>query len=268
MNKNEILNELSINDFTAFETMYGLDIKKDIFLANNSLKDFFTFCNSINNKIIFYNFLYYELEDYVIDEIEVKDYIYDSIEERIEETSLIGDTDISIKNFDGEIKKMLTYISKHNIEVKNKLENLKETEIFSAEIYTINDGIKVGVEIYGDYMDEYPRADDIKERIDEKINEMFEEYGIDNLSNYERFIKAKELKKTADKKKQDEALKQIREHVENDRELKNCSNSMLRHAYAKKIAEQYTEKFEVQITIASVEVVVEELYRKLKDNQK
>lgn len=59
-------------------------------------------------------------------------------------------------------------------------------------------------------------------------------------------------------------MAEIRDFIENDDALLSCKNHKLRHAYAKKIAEQYTEQSEIQIFIGDVEAVADELYEKLR----
>ncbi len=48
----------------------------------------------------------------------------------------------------------------------------------------------------------------------------------------------------------------------------DCINGKLRHAYARDLTNDYSEKYDCYITISEVDVLVEEEYRKYKNNKR
>lgn len=266
MVRSDVLRTFQKNNISAFEVMTGLDIDCDVILKDCDLMGFVEFCHSINKNIVFYQFLDLELEDYIVDEDNIRNSIKEIIEDKLEDNCY--DEPLTVSDFDDEINKKMHAIHQHNIEVKKRVTALKQVEILFASIYVIYDGMQVGIKLDNDYMDDYPMAFEIEENLEADVLGLIEDklsmYEIDDASRFERWEMEREQKRIEEKEKRDKALDEICNFVTNDISLRNCTNQKLRHAYSKQIAEEYSEKYGVLITIGSAEAVVEEIYRKLK----
>ena len=56
----------------------------------------------------------------------------------------------------------------------------------------------------------------------------------------------------------------VRNYIEDDQSLLDCTNQRLRRAYARRIAKEFSEKLDVSVLIGDVEVIAEEIYKKNK----
>lgn len=262
MIKADILKTLEMNELKVFEVMAGLDVDCDVVLKDCDVAGFLKFCDSINSDVVFCHFLDLELEDYLIDENHIRETIIEIVEDKYQDTGL------SIEDFENEISEKMNDIQKYNAKVRKKFSELRQKEILFASIYVVYNGMQVGINLYNDHMEGYPMAFEIEEGLEKDILELIEDkttiYETDGGSRYECWEKEWEQRRIEEKEKREQALVEIRDLVANDASLCNYTNQRLRHAYSKKIAEQYSEKYDVQITIGSVEAVVEECYKRLK----
>lgn len=271
MKEKEILGKLYENQIDVFPVKTGLDSECDVVLENSNIDEFIRFCNLTNNKVAFCEIAHIELEDYVVDEDEIREKIYEAVAEKLEESYFDEGRELTVDDFKDEINKMINEICVHNMRVKDKISALNEPEILFADVYVIYNGVQVGVSMRSDYMDDYPMAFEIIEVLRENVEELIAPklalYEMDSDSYYEKRFeqqqREREEKRRAEREKYQRALLEIEEFIKNDNSLFKCTNRKLRHAYAKRIAEEYSEKYELHITIGDVEVKVDEVYASL-----
>lgn len=272
MKEKDILEKLYENQIEVFLVKTGLDVECDVILENNNMDEFIRFCNFTNNKVAFCEMTYVELEDYVVDEDEIREEIREVLEEKLEESYFDEGNELTADNFNDEINKLIKDVQVHNKKVTAKINALNEPEIFFADIYVIHNGVQVGVSMHSNYMEEYPMAFEVMEEMKENIEELIVPklalYEMDRSSYFEKMVeqrqREREEQRRAEREKYQKTLLEIEVFIKNDASLSKCTNRKLRHAYAKRIAEEYSEKCELRITIADVEAKVDEIYESLK----
>lgn len=272
MKEKDILKKLHENQIEVFQVKTGLDVECDVVLENNDIDGFIRFCNLTNNKVAFCKVTYVELEDYVVDEDEIRDEIREVFRLKLKESYFDEGNELTTDDFTDEINKLIKDVQVHNKKVTAKINALIEPEIFIADIYVIHRGVQVGVSMYSDYMEKYPMAfevvEEMKENIEELIVPKLALYEMDRSSYFKKLVEQRQHEKNeqrrAEREKYQKTLLEIEVFIKNDASLSKCTNRKLRHAYAKRIAEEYSEKSELRITIADVEAKVDEIYESLK----
>lgn len=267
MKVREILDIFEKHNLCYFESNYDIDTDTDITLKNDSLEEIIKFCKTTNNNTIFYNIEEVALSDFIIDEESVIDEIVAIITKELDDCYFNDSPQLSIKDFNKEISAILKEIREHNNTAQKRIALFKEPEALFADIFTIHKGIVVGVRLENELLQEIDFALFTENKIKANITEKIEIKLSNNncspkkyLSFHDRMIREQNEKR----KKIEKILEEIRAFIENDDSLLECTNQTSRHAYSKKLADEYSQKNNEQITISSVEAIANEIYKRKK----
>lgn len=265
MKKIELLNLLEDRKIQAFESNTELDPDTDIILTESNVEEFIRFCKTVNSNIAFYNMKFWEEEDYVVDEDEFQSIIEEKIMEALPCYYAQDDEILSLEDFSENIELQMKEVSKHNEKAREQLEKVNGEAAF-VDVFVPYQGIQVGIQMYNPVMDGILFAPQIIENLDEFVELVVEnkkeERQLDDISLYRKRAKELEEQKRSLEDKHRDAMIEIGDYMEEDDEILRCKNKSLRRGYSRKIAKQFSDKYEIKITINEVEYITEEIYHK------
>ncbi len=255
------------NGIMAFKVTTELD-ETDIILDTEDINVFIELCNCYGAKCVFYYYVLQQKDDYELDEDKLKHHIEDIINsDKIRyEYNFFGTND-DVIDVDYLLEKYLNRIDS----IIEKQNELLEKKVWGTplilEAFIPYNGDRIGIQILNDEVEN--EADltwdgKLMKKIDKELEEdiiaMYEENSRNNAE-----LRAKEHEET--KKRYEAAILEIKEILKESNRLLTCTNGKLRHAYARDLANEYSEKYDCYITIGEVDVFVEEEYRRQKSGR-
>lgn len=272
MTKKDLLKIFKSKKIQFFEVENILDEDCDIILSSDDYDCFFDFCAMTNSKVAFYNTMYIDEKDYLVDEDAIRESIDEIIYDKISRCYFNDEDELNIEDFEAEISQIMKQIKKHNESVVRALSTLNDDELFSTDLFAIYNGVQVGIKVFNEtIMNQYLTNTQIEKELEKTVMEVIEK----KLSKYEfgehlhsRSYVNFEKERKEFEAKQKEALEEAEKFLEQDETIIELTNQKLRHAYAKKIAKEYGERYGAYITISDVEVIIDKLYKDLKANSK
>lgn len=268
----DILKRLNSSGIKTYSVLTGLDYDCDIILEKSNVEELIRFCDATGNRVAFYEVIYPELEDYIIDEEEFQGNLACAIEERLEDSYFSDGESLTISDFSKEIQRARKKVHQRNVSAEEEFSKIQEGEFLYLSIYVIHNGVQVGIVLKNDRMQSCSLnndADEILEQILEmEINPKISAKELDEETRWENFRKRMEEERRQEQEKKRHLMEEIKQKIEEDPSVIECTNGRLRHAYAKKLAAQYTEQHGLNIFIGDVEDVVNQRYRYLKNTLK
>lgn len=99
----------------------------------------------------------------------------------------------------------------------------------------------------------------------EKMLSEINEYKVtQSEKNQEKFRKEIVNRRNEQNEKYGKALDKVKEFLKTSEEISECTNGKLRKEYAREIANQFSAECEITLTLGSVEVLVEQEYKRRK----
>lgn len=261
----DIINKLSSTGYFVFESTTNLNFDIDVVLAESNINEFVRFCEMTNTKIVFYCPKYIELDDYYINEEAFREKAKDTIEHKIRRLFLSTNTKLSADDFCDVFEEPIDEIRRHNVEVSEKIYEPQIPEIDFCFVYALYNGIRVGIILLGNYMADIKTASELEESLHDELLEIVENrlnnYTISENDYLEELERAAEEEKRCKIEKQKTALDEMKKALLSDSSLgEHAANRLLRHAYAKELAEAYSERFKIKITINDTEALINKIY--------
>jgi len=264
----EVLEKLHKNGLSTYSVLTGIEEEYDIVLSDSRLDEFVRFCDEIGNKVVFYQVDYVELEDYLVDEEIFRVSLESLIEEKIKETYFLEDDSLSLLDFQEEIRQALKRVRQRNTVARREYSKIKEGEYLQLSIFTLFNGVQVGIVLNNSCMEHEALEGDVEDLLEEifeaTILPIIEEKRLGEEERWERFKQQMEEERKQEREKKQAVLKEIEEMIHEDESIADYTNGKQRHAYAKRVSEQYTERYGMPIRIGEVEDIVTQRYRQIK----
>lgn len=251
-----------------FKVTTELD-ETDIFLDTEDINDFFRVCECYGMKCVFYSYVQQTKETYKLDQ----EKIIWNIKEFIESEGIrnhynpFGFAD-DVIDFDYLIDKYSAKID----EIVEKQNELIEAHVWGTplmlEVFISCNGDRIGMTIFndeiqaqGDLKWNNELIEELKRELEEEIELLYAENSRSKAAMYEKERKEREIR-------YNKAIEEIKTMLQTSDRLMDCTNGKLRHAYARDLANDFSEKYDCYITIGEVDALVEEEYRKYKNNKR
>lgn len=283
----DIIKELEDNNLTVFESEYDLDNDLDLILSDKTISAFVYFCNTIRKNIVFCKFYNLDIDYYLVDEEEIRELAWETLiniletkfGKRYREYSSIP----SLDDFNEYIDKYMILVESHNSSIKKLFSSLDEEELLMATVYTVYEGTYVGIDLQNSSLDDCVSTEDFEETLECTLLDLLSEYleliekefrsekekaEEEYFANYESSCERMERLEEEKKRLNNKILPEIREFLENNPDvLREKTNGTLRHAYAKELAAEYGEKYDISIAIYNLDAIVDEVYKKIKKSK-
>lgn len=256
------------HDLVSFETETMLDYETDIILSSDNIEELFLFCEMNNIKTIFYMYIEECQEDYYINENVVREEIKGIVDHEL---------DSHFYNINEEKDETYKYqicekYTKQIMDLADKQNNQLRDIIWGTPLwldaFVLYQGNIVGISLHN--TDASP-ADDLKSMRDfcgmfsEKLLSEINEYKVtQSEKNQEKFRKEIVNRRNEQNEKYGKALDKVKEFLKTSEKISECTNGKLRKEYAREIANQFSAECEITLTLGSVEVLVEQEYKRRK----
>ena len=267
IDERKFLELCKVNGVKPFKVTTELD-DTDILIDTEDVNDFFDVCKCYGVKCVFYSYIQQTKENYELD----KERLIKHIEE------FVNSSDIRVRynpfGFDDDVIDFEFLLEKYEarieeiIEEQNKLmKNYKWGTPLMLEVFMSCNGDRIGITMFNNEADEKTELkwnakliEELEKELKEDIAVMYEE----NSKNRAE-MREKELEET--NHRYNEAIEEIKTILKTSEKLMECTNGKLRHAYARDLANDYSEKYDCYITIGEVDVFVDEEYKKRKNGK-
>lgn len=265
----DILKRLNTSGIKTYSVLTGLDYDCDIILEKSDVEELIQFCDATGNRVAFYEVIYAELEDYIIDEEEFQGNLVCAIEERLGDSCFLEGESLTISDFNKEIQRARKQVRQRNVNAEKEFSKIREGEFLYLSIYVIHNGVQVGIVLKNDCMQNCGLNDDVDEILEQilemEIDPKISAKELDEETRWENFRKRMEEERRQEQEKKRYLMEEIKQKIEEDPSVIECTNGKQRHAYAKRLAVQYTEQHGMTILIGDVEDIVNQRYRHLKN---
>lgn len=260
VNEETLLQLCKDNDVEAFEVIEGLDLDTDIILNTDDIEEVFRLCRCYNEKAVFYS--------YTVDTND-NNLAQKAIEQRVsvlvEEKSFAYNTrswlnrEITSEDIDNAIEKHTEDIRKIAL---IQTEERDQINSITLDVFISHYGDRMGVSTCVET--EENEGGYTESSIDKLVDTIVAEIDIVNRqridkrnAEYEKECKEREERYNA-------ALAAIKEEISGSDKILECTNGKLRHAYARNLANRYSEQYDIGITIGDVDVIVDLEYKRRK----
>lgn len=253
------------NELIAFQVTTELDEETDIILVSDDITEFFNICKIYNAKCVYYSCVKEGSKQVVFDK--------EKIMERIK--NFISSEDMHTKygswvydDYDAiDIPALLEkYSSKVDLLIQKQttlMTNCSCDMPLFMDIFIPVQGCLIGVSLIEnpEKLDELVHNNGL---LDDLFVEIEQEVAALYVADHERHHEALEKERNEVNRRYDQAIKEMQVFLNSDDKLMQYTNGKLRHAYAKDLAYEFSDKYDCNITIGTVDSLVEMVYRKRK----
>lgn len=252
----------------TFKVTTELDDDTDILLDTENLEVFFDLCKCLDAKCIFYSYTSQNKDSYELD----KEKLIEHIKEFIDNDELKYRYDPFGFHEDAiELTVLLEKYDSKIDEIIEKQKRLLEKCIWDKplilEAFISNNGDRIGITIFNEDVEAETELkwnakliDELDKELEKDIESMYAEHSKAKAEKYEKEREERD-------KRYNDAIAEIKNILQTSEKILGCTNGKLRHAYARDLADEYSEKFDCYITIGTIDVFVEEEYRKRKNGK-
>ncbi len=263
LQEEELIEFFKNNGITAFRAKYNVDEDMDVLLHSKELNVFLEVCNILQQKVVFYNYhifggneddtnkksIVFHIKNYIKEYSQNKGWLY---EEPISEQDRV------------ELEEKYCSIALDHINLRKKKGMDKEIP-FKCEIYVPYNGCMIGLiceEQEG--MDEEVLQADLDLMLMNLERDMKKD--IDSLLENKRNERAEkwERERAAEKIKYQNAIEEIKKELAQNDELMTYTNGKMRQSFSRDLTQIYKEKYNVHINIGTVNMLVEQEYKRRK----
>lgn len=248
-----------------FKVETVLDEDVDIILDVSDITELFRLCKCSGEKCIFYSYILEEEDLYRLDVDSIRKSIMGFLDEGIYGCGLgTSNTNLDQNDIDMLLNKYEFKIQEIVKQQNDKIKKCEWNAPLFLDVFIVYNGERVGVSFEAENKISFEKfksdndiVNDVIQGLNTDIKNIFEEKNRKKAIQHERELEAYT-------KKCNEVRKKIEEELKFSGKLLMCTNQKLRHAYARKLAQQYSSEYAVQIAIGDVDILVEEAYRNRK----
>ncbi|MBQ8798393.1 MAG: hypothetical protein IJZ55_02370 [Lachnospiraceae bacterium] len=253
----------------TFKVTTELDDETDIVLDTENLEMFFELCKYFDTKCVFYSYTVQNKDSYELDKEELIEHIKEFIDnDELKykynpfgfHDDVINSTAL-LEKYDSKIEEIIE-------KQKRLLEKCSWDKPLILEVFISNNGDRIGIIIFDEDVTTETELkwnakliDELDKELEKDIESMYAEHSKAKAEMYEKEREDRD-------KRYNDAIAEIKNILQTSEKILECTNGKLRHAYARDLADEYSERFDCYITIGTIDVFVEEEYRKRKNSKK
>lgn len=261
ISEKDFLDICKLNGLKAFKVTTELD-DTDILLDTDDINVFLEVCRCYSITCVYYSYVEQMREAYEINKDQLMEHIEDFIssnEIRIRYNPF-GFNDDAIE-LDSLLEKYECKIDEIIDRQSHLIEKCEWGTPLALEVFIPHYGDRIGISIFNDSLNVQSELkwyskliEDLDEELEKEIAFLYSENNRIKAEQHEKEIQERE-------KRHDNAIIEIKALLQSSERLMKCTNSKLRHAYARDLADDYSEKYCCYITIGEIDVLVDEEYK-------
>ena len=268
ISEKDFLKKCKSEGLQAFKVTTELD-EVDIILDTEDLNQFWNVCRCYGTKCIFYSYFFQTPENYILS----KEVLLNHVEE------FIRSSDLRQKynpwGFNDDAFNPVDLINKYNNRIDQlickqqvSLKNISWGEPIYLEAFMTSNGDRIGIRITSNDISKKTEWEELGEKliaeldaeIENEVATLYHEYS-------ESQAEAREKERAATESRYNTAITEIKSFLTESDKLMTCTNGKLRHAYARDLADEYSQKHDCYITIGEIDVLVDTEYKRRKNKK-